>query len=173
MSDNKIYFSELPATSHTKGMGRIFFALSDDKLLFVDVGGTKNTFTSKLKHKFKHSDIIESKFKLSTVANELMKYFAGTVESFSIPLKLHGTDFQCKVWREMSLIPYGSTITYGELARRVGSPRSARAVGTACSKNPIPIIIPCHRVVSSSGLGGFSLGLNRKKILLDRENCSI
>ncbi len=83
--------------------------------------------------------------------------------------KLEGTPFQHRVWKAMSKIPYAGTVSYKELARMAGSPSAYRAVGSACGKNPLPIVIPCHRVLASKGLGGFSSGLWRKKWLLKHE----
>jgi methylated-DNA-[protein]-cysteine S-methyltransferase len=88
-----------------------------------------------------------------------------------LPLVLDGTEFQLLVWRNLRKIPYGETISYGQLARRIGSPHAARAVGLANGSNPIPIIIPCHRVIGSNGdLTGFGGGLPVKKKLLELEN---
>lgn len=81
-----------------------------------------------------------------------------------------GTEFQMAVWRELKKIPRGQTRTYGQIAAAVGRPKAARAVGSACGKNPIPVFIPCHRAVASNGLGGFSGGLPWKKLLLELEN---
>ena len=105
------------------------------------------------------------------VITQLTEYFAGTRTEFDVPLHLHGTDFQRRVWTELRAIPYGETTTYGELARRIGSPLSAsRAVGLANGKNPVSIIVPCHRVVGSTGhLTGYAGGLDRKHHLLDLE----
>lgn len=83
--------------------------------------------------------------------------------------KLSGTPFQKRVWKAIQKIPYGKTLTYKELAKKVGSPNAYRAVGSACGKNPLPIIIPCHRVVASNGIGGFTGGLKLKKKLLKLE----
>ncbi len=85
------------------------------------------------------------------------------------PILLIGTAFQHAVWRTMTKIPGGKTLSYGDLARRIGNPRAARAVGTACGANPVPLLVPCHRIVAANGLGGFSSGLKIKKALLKRE----
>ena len=101
---------------------------------------------------------------------QLDAYFAGRRQAFSLPPCPSGTDFQKKVWKQLQKIPYGVTITYGELACRVGCPKGARAVGSACGKNPIGILIPCHRVVGQNGgLTGFAWGLDRKKYLIQLE----
>lgn len=98
---------------------------------------------------------------------QLQAYFAGSRQDFDLSLDLRGTDFQRTVWRELMRIPFGTTISYGELARRIGHPAASRAVGAANGANPIPIIVPCHRVIGSSGkLTGFGGGLETKKWLL-------
>jgi len=103
-------------------------------------------------------------------ADQLDAYFAGELTRFDVPLAPRGSEFQQRVWAALQEIPYGRTESYGELAERIGSPGSARAVGLANGKNPIGIIIPCHRVVGADGsLTGYGGGLDRKKQLLDLE----
>jgi methylated-DNA-[protein]-cysteine S-methyltransferase len=106
-----------------------------------------------------------------SLRRELAAYFDGVPTGFpSIPLDLNGTPFQLRVWQELRRIPYGRAISYGELARRVGRPQASRAVGQANAVNPIPLIIPCHRVIAADGsLGGYSSGLDRKRWLLRHE----
>ncbi|MFF0231685.1 methylated-DNA--[protein]-cysteine S-methyltransferase [Micromonospora sp. NPDC005252] len=105
-----------------------------------------------------------------TVA-ELRAYFAGELSAFTVPVSPPpGSEFERAVWREMTRIPYGETLTYGEVARLVGDPGAARAVGVACNRNPIPVIVPCHRIVGAGGkLVGFGGGLPRKVKLLELE----
>lgn len=103
---------------------------------------------------------------LKDAALQLEEYFAGERTAFDLPLELDGTTFQKEVWAELSRIPYGETISYGELARRVGRPKGPRAVGQANGKNPIPIVVPCHRVLATNGLGGYGGGLTLKRSLL-------
>lgn len=104
------------------------------------------------------------------IIQELRAYFAGELREFTIPIRLAGTPFQRRVWAELRRIPYGQTISYAELAQRIGNPPARRAVGAANAKNPISIIVPCHRVIASDGtMGGFSGGLWRKKWLLRHE----
>ncbi|MGN0261499.1 MAG: methylated-DNA--[protein]-cysteine S-methyltransferase [Eggerthellaceae bacterium] len=106
-------------------------------------------------------------------ANQLQEYLAGRRRYFDLPLDPAGSPFQKKVWREMLDIPYGSTKTYGEIACAVGSPRGARAVGMAANRNPIAIVIPCHRVLASNGKpGGYAYGVEVKRFLLDLERRS-
>ncbi len=105
---------------------------------------------------------------------ELREYFAGRRRTFTVKLDLEGTEFQRKAWQAMRKIPFGETISYGDQARKVGKPKAYRAVGSANGKNPIPIIVPCHRVLASDGsLGGYSLGLSMKRRLLALEGVSV
>jgi methylated-DNA-[protein]-cysteine S-methyltransferase len=101
---------------------------------------------------------------------QLREYFSGRRTEFELPLAPQGTAFQRGVWRQLQEIPYGETISYGELAKRVGNPKASRAVGAANGQNPIPIVIPCHRVIGSNGkLTGFGGGLPTKEALLALE----
>lgn len=105
------------------------------------------------------------------VIRQLQAYFAGELKEFDLTLALEGTAFQLRVWNTLRTIPYGETISYAQLAQRIGSPKAVRAVGSANGSNPIPIIIPCHRVIGSDGsLTGFGGGLPTKKKLLALEN---
>lgn len=102
---------------------------------------------------------------------QLNEYFLNKRKKFNLPLETRGTTFQQDVWRVLNEIPYGSTWSYKDIAIKVGRPRAVRAVGTAIGRNPISIIVPCHRVIATGGgLGGFAGGLDRKKILLDLES---
>ena len=103
---------------------------------------------------------------LKEAASQLDEYFAGERTEFDVQMELDGTGFQREVWSELSRIPYGETISYGELARRVGRPSAPRAVGQANGRNPIPVIVPCHRVLASNGIGGYGGGLTVKRQLL-------
>jgi methylated-DNA-[protein]-cysteine S-methyltransferase len=110
---------------------------------------------------------------LKETASQLEEYFAGERTEFDVPMELDGTPFQKEVWAELSRIGYGETISYGELARRVGRPRGPRAVGQANGRNPIPIIVPCHRVLASNGIGGYGGGLKVKRALLAIEGVTV
>jgi methylated-DNA-[protein]-cysteine S-methyltransferase len=102
--------------------------------------------------------------------SQLKGYFAGKVRRFDLPLAPEGTAFQQMVWKALQTIPYGETLSYGGLARRIGRPTASRAVGAANGRNPIPIIIPCHRVIGAAGsLTGFGGGLSTKRKLLELE----
>lgn len=102
--------------------------------------------------------------------SQIDRYFSGVPMEFTLPVDLKGTVFEMKVWRAIRAIPRGRTLSYKELALRAGSPAASRAAGSACGKNPVPLIIPCHRVVGSNGsLGGYTGGLEIKKMLLKIE----
>jgi methylated-DNA-[protein]-cysteine S-methyltransferase len=108
---------------------------------------------------------------LERTQHQLEEYFSGTREAFDLPLDPHGTDFQRKVWEKLTHIPYGETTSYGAIARELGDPGASRAVGLANGSNPIPIIIPCHRVIGADGsLTGFGGGLPIKQMLLQLES---
>ena len=107
---------------------------------------------------------------LDQARQELDAYFAGRLRAFSLALDVRGTPFQLRVWQGLCAIPYGTTWSYAMLARHIGRPGACRAVGNANGKNPLPIIIPCHRVVRTDGeLGGYSAGLDIKRFLLALE----
>lgn len=103
-------------------------------------------------------------------AHEIGAYFSGELSRFDLTLNLTGTEFQLRVWQELTRIPYGETASYAEIARAVGSPKAVRAVGSANSLNPIPLIVPCHRVIGSNGrLTGYRGGVELKRKLLELE----
>ena len=108
---------------------------------------------------------------LDQTERQLSEYFDGTRTEFDLPLASEGSEFQKKVWAELRRIPYGETATYGDIARRLGyEPVISRAVGTANASNPLPIVVPCHRVIGSDGkLTGYAGGIERKRILLEME----
>ena len=104
-------------------------------------------------------------------AAELAAYFAGELTDFAVPVRMRGgSEFERAVWAEIAKIPYGEMVTYGAIATALGDPGAARAVGTACNRNPVPVIVPCHRVVGAGGkMVGFGGGLDRKRRLLELE----
>ena len=107
---------------------------------------------------------------LAACGMQLAEYFAGKRTEFDLPLAPQGSDFQQRVWREIARVPYGKTISYGELAARAGAPGQARAAGAATGRNPVSLVIPCHRIVGSDGsLTGYAGGLERKRELLELE----
>jgi methylated-DNA-[protein]-cysteine S-methyltransferase len=126
-------------------------------------------------HEARHStsppaDAIVDDAWFKDVASQLDAYFAGELMTFDVEMDMIGTSFQRSVWAQLSAIPYGETISYGELAGRVGNPNASRAVGLANGRNPVAIIVPCHRVIGADGsLTGYGGGLERKTWLLDLE----
>jgi O-6-methylguanine DNA methyltransferase len=106
---------------------------------------------------------------VARAVRELREYFAGTRRRFTVRLDLAATEFRLAAWEQLRRIPFGSTISYGEQARRAGRPRAVRAIGSANGANPVPIIVPCHRVVAGNGEGGYSLGIAMKRWLLAHE----
>lgn len=137
------------------------------ELVFEEENLTKIRYTADAVH----DDVRDSSSRLfREVTDQLDAYFSGTLERFDLPLAPHGTDFQQRVWTELTKIPYGSSITYGELAKRLGDPRVIRAAGRANGQNPIPILIPCHRVIGSDdSLVGYAGGVEKKRWLLQHE----
>jgi methylated-DNA-[protein]-cysteine S-methyltransferase len=107
---------------------------------------------------------------LEPARRQLAEYFAGERRDFELPLRPEGAPFQLRVWDKLKAIPYGETVSYGEIARELGNPTASRAVGAANGRNPIAIIVPCHRVIGSTGsLTGYAGGLDQKRALLDLE----
>lgn len=151
---NKENLSEIVVKSP---IGPILLRANDQALLFLD-------FTShSVKDKTDHPILLKAK-------EELQLYFQGKLKKFSVKVSTEGTEFQKKVWKELQKIPFGKTLSYGELALKVGGKNYARAVGTAVGKNPLAIIIPCHRILAANGIGGFAGGLKIKRELLFLEN---
>lgn len=117
---------------------------------------------------------LQDKAPFIEVCSQLDAYFAGELKAFNLPLAPKGTDFQESVWQALTLIPFGQTWSYGQLAAYIGKPKASRAVGAANGVNPIPVIIPCHRVIGSSGkLTGFGGGIETKQFLLELESGQI
>ena len=115
-------------------------------------------------------DWIYNEKPLAEARRQLQEYFAGERKAFDLPLRLSGTEFQVSVLEALQKIPYGETVSYGEIARRIGRPKAMRAVGAANGRNPIPIVVPCHRVIGSSGdMTGFGGGIDTKEALLRLE----
>jgi methylated-DNA-[protein]-cysteine S-methyltransferase len=112
----------------------------------------------------------ESVAPFSEIKQQLTAYFAGTLNEFELPLQMQGTAFQQRVWEALKSIPYSATLSYGELAQQIGQPKASRAVGLANGRNPISIVVPCHRVIGANGkLTGYGGGIERKQWLLNHE----
>lgn len=123
---------------------------------------------------FPQADVVYDQLRLAPYINQLDEYFKGKRQTFDLALDLKGTDFQKSVWKALLNIPYGTVKSYSEIAREIGLPNAARAVGSANGANPVPIVVPCHRVIAKNGtLGGYSGGLDIKRKLLNIEGIII
>ncbi|PWA11047.1 [Fe-S]-binding protein [Pueribacillus theae] len=144
-----------------KGICALQFGDQDQALMNVKTKLAK--FSSKL-------DFVCDERKVEEAMIQLKEYFSGIRKTFDLPLDLHGTPFQLKVWEELSGIAYGKTVSYKDVAAAIGMPKAVRAVGGANNRNPVPIIIPCHRVIGTNGsLVGYGGGLQKKEYLLHLE----
>ncbi|MBF0491983.1 MAG: methylated-DNA--[protein]-cysteine S-methyltransferase [Deltaproteobacteria bacterium] len=148
-------------------LGKLWITLHKKKLCGIYFHSS-DLYYFQHKHKYTLKAIVKLP---SVLERELTDYFKGKLKKFQYPICfLTGTAFQQKVWQVLTKIPYGRTKTYGEVAKAVKSPKAARAVGSANGSNQIPIVVPCHRVVASKSLGGYSEGLDIKKQLLQLES---
>ncbi len=148
-------------------------AKNEDGICSIAFTCDTRKFCTMLKNKYAYVPEY-SLLKLKNEIKQIQDYFEGKRKSFALPLSLKGTDFQTKVWKAIARVPYGKTISYSGLAGNRGNKKALRAVGTACGNNPIPIIIPCHRVISKDGsIGGFTGGLfiKRKMLELEESRC--
>jgi AraC family transcriptional regulator of adaptative response/methylated-DNA-[protein]-cysteine methyltransferase len=124
-----------------------------------------------LQKKYPAADIERDDARMKPFVQPLLRHLSGEQQDLDLPLDVQGTDFERRVWRELRTIPYGTTRSYQEVARRINRPRAYRAVGHACATNPVAVVVPCHRVIrSDGGLGGFGWGLKVKEKLLEQEN---
>ena len=147
-------------------VGRILLAGESDCLRFLVFDNEK----SLTRHKLPGDTWEQNESPFREVIRQLKAYFSGKLRSFDVPVQGAGTDFQQEVWRALLDVPYGETRSYGEIANSIGNPKAVRAVGAANGRNPIAIVVPCHRVIGSDGtLTGFGGGLPRKQYLLNLE----
>ncbi len=148
---------------------RVFVASTEKGVCAVDFSTTEKAFLKELRDTFM-AKIVKDDRRNRNVINQLKKYLDGKLRCFNCKLDLEGTPFQKRVWAALARIPYGQTRSYQDIAKSVGHPKAFRAVGNANGRNPIPLILPCHRVIESNGgLGGFGHGIRVKKRLLDFE----
>jgi methylated-DNA-[protein]-cysteine S-methyltransferase len=151
-------------TLYESPVGQLLLAGDADALRLVSFESSKHAAPPK-------GDWKQDKAPFAEVIRQLQAYFRGELRQFDVPLALEGTEFQLNVWNALREIPYGETISYLQLAERIGNPKAVRAVGLANGSNPIPIIVPCHRVIGSDrSLTGFGGGLSTKKKLLELES---
>lgn len=143
-------------------LGRLLIARQDAGLTGIWFKGQKYEVTPEADWQEKADDLL-----LKKTANQLRQYFNGELKEFSVDFALRGTEFQQSVWQELLHIPHGETITYGELANRLGKPSAVRAAAAAVGRNPASVVVPCHRVIGANGsLTGYAGGLERKQKLL-------
>jgi methylated-DNA-[protein]-cysteine S-methyltransferase len=160
----KIYTSEYQAP-----VGVLYLASSDKGLVQINLLNEEN-FYHNLKKFFPEAEVIKDHAKNKNAIQQLTEYFDGSRKIFDLPFDLVGTYFQKKVWLALSKIHFGKTVSYKQIAENIGNPKAVRAVGLANNRNPIPIIIPCHRVIGANGnLVGYGGGLEMKRQLLIHE----
>ncbi|QOY36658.1 methylated-DNA--[protein]-cysteine S-methyltransferase [Anaerobacillus isosaccharinicus] len=154
-------------------LGPLTVVCSDLGVCLIEFGTLDNTLATIkvwLKKNFIKGDLIYCNERVQPVITQLNQYFSGERAEFDLPIDLIGTKFQCLVWETLKKINYGETKSYKQIAKEIGAPKAVRAIGGANNKNPIPIIIPCHRVIGSNGaLVGYGGGVDKKEILLEIE----
>ncbi|MGH2350772.1 MAG: methylated-DNA--[protein]-cysteine S-methyltransferase [Chloroflexota bacterium] len=151
-------------------LGRLLVAATERGVCFAGLGDADADLEAALASDFPGADIRRDDAELRDWASAVLRYFDDPPASPDVPLDIAGTQFQRRVWDALRAIPYGSTRSYGQLARGLGEPGTARAVGRACATNPVSLVIPCHRAVGEHGkLTGYRWGLERKRALLIRE----
>ena len=171
-SDGRALISQtVYCTSFDSRIGRIYVASTEQGACKISVPKeTRTDFFKWLKENFTVDSISDNSIRNREIIDQLSRYFNGKLAKFTCPVDMMGTPFQIRVWKELEVIPYGSTITYKQLAKRVTRTKSFQAVGRANSANPLPIIVPCHRVLGSNGsLIGYSCGIKTKEFLLRLE----
>jgi AraC family transcriptional regulator of adaptative response/methylated-DNA-[protein]-cysteine methyltransferase len=174
-----MHFRKKRATNHTGQiafavnecyLGYVLVAQSEKGICTVNIGDDPEDLIFTLQNRFPRACFTGGDKRFEKAVQVVLKFIDKPTKKFDLPLDINGTAFQQKVWKAVTKIPGGTTVTYTEIAIRIGAPRAMRAVGSACSSNPLAIIIPCHRVVSMSGAGsGYRWGINRKELLLERE----
>lgn len=148
-------------------LGVLIVAETDHGICSLSIGDKEEEVEEWLFKEFPRAVLVRSE-KVRTRINSVLDFFDG--QSINLPLDIGGTDFQRRVWSTLSTIPYGETRSYNDIAEKIGMPKAYRAVARACATNPVPLIVPCHRVIRKDGtLGGYGLGIHRKEMLLEME----
>lgn len=154
-------------------LGRLLVASTAKGICMIAIGKSDTELERRLHDEFPDTAAKRDDHAMRSTRKSIEDRIAGKSLGDKLPLDLHGTPFQLDVWSEMLRIPAGSTRSYGEVAKRIGRPKAFRAVAQACGANPVPIVVPCHRVIASGGaLGGYTGGLDRKLALLASEGVS-
>lgn len=151
-------------------LGRMIVAATAKGICFLGLSDSDSFLKSELAHDYPAADLCRDDARLREWVQIILNHLNGQLSTLDLPLDVRGTEFQWQVWNAMRAIPVGETRTYGELAKSLGSPKAARAVGRASATNPVSVVIPCHRMLGSDGsLTGYRWGIERKRALLDRE----
>ena len=170
MIPNKKETTIIQQTSGPCSLGCFLAAATEKGVCFLALGENPDFLLEDLKKRFSHTQLTAPSAAFTKIVARLAACIEDPSQKFKISLDLHGTPFQKQVWQALTTIPPGSTLTYKELAERIGHPNSSRAVANACGANPVAVVVPCHRIVRSDGSpGGYRWGVERKEILLARE----
>ena len=154
-------------------LGALLVAATERGLCKIDVGDDAATLEEALSGEFHRAELRRDDAALAGLVADVLARIDGEAPDGDLPLDVRGTAFQRRVWEELRRIPLGETRTYGDVAAAIGAPHASRAVGSACGANPVPVVVPCHRVVpASGGIGNYGLGPARKRILLDNEGAT-
>ncbi len=155
---------------YVKQLKRSFFiAKNENGICYIDLNDNEKRFLAKL-NSYLNDKAVKKPAELSYEISQIKDYFSGRRSNFDMKIYLKGTGFQTSVWQALAGTVYGETISYSELAKRTGNKKAVRAAATSCAVNPVPIIIPCHRVIAKNGsIGGFGGGIEMKSFMLDME----
>ncbi len=154
-------------------LGALLVAVTERGLCKVDIGDDAEELETALTREFHRAELHRDDDALTAVVGDVLARIEGRSPDQDVPLDVAGTAFQRRVWEELRRIPLGETRTYGDIAAGIGSPGASRAVGSACGANPVPVVVPCHRVVpATGGIGNYGLGPQRKRRLLEREGAT-
>jgi AraC family transcriptional regulator of adaptative response/methylated-DNA-[protein]-cysteine methyltransferase len=183
-SNSKVKLGMTPSTYRNSGkdmlikyrivdspLGKLLVARTKHGVCYIGLWNREVELEEALRKEYQFAEMIRENGKLDTWTNEVLDYLSGRVRYLGdIPTDIAGTGFQVRVWKALQAIPWGSTRTYDDIAKSIGHPTAARAVGKACATNPISLLIPCHRLIGKNGeLHGYRWGLERKKMLLEIE----
>jgi AraC family transcriptional regulator of adaptative response/methylated-DNA-[protein]-cysteine methyltransferase len=152
-------------------LGRLLVAMTEQGVCCVHIADDDEALVQNLYDEYPAADIQRDHPVMTEWVEEFLAFLNGWQPHFDLPLDLRATAFQLKVWQTLQAIPYGETRSYREIAEAIGNPKAVRAVARACAANPVPLVVPCHRVIRSDGdLGGYALGIERKRALLEQEH---
>jgi AraC family transcriptional regulator, regulatory protein of adaptative response / methylated-DNA-[protein]-cysteine methyltransferase len=155
-------------------IGNVLVAFTAQGICALRLEEPTRSLKNDMQKAFPDAVVIEDDKGAATYVEQITEFLAGRRQGTDIRLDLHGTPFQLRVWQAMLRVPRGTTCSYSDLARRAGRPRAVRAVANACARNPVALIVPCHRIIRSDGsLGGYFYGLKRKRAILEHEQCGV